>query len=165
VLLYFFALFADQLKANPSRVYSLSVWRKHHREVKFEEQKVKLVDWLIPLIVDEKRPQIVNDDKEESQENQIKNILEFSFLLFKGDYRVHIQSCETTNNTFEDVSSDFDCDRSTEVVSEAVHVDETSQIFDEESWCFGPHAEDHSVKKLRPLLEVILHCHDLSLII
>ena len=162
----FCSLFADQSKKNPSQHYSLSVWRKHHREVKFEEQKVKLRDWLSPLIGLEKRPHIVGDNRkegieEESQETKSKNVLEFSFLLLKGVYRVHIQSCDTTNDTLNDISTDdvttddsFDCDSSTEVVSQAVNVDETSQIFDEETWCFGPHAEEHGVKKPRPQLEV-----------
>ena len=56
---------------------------------------------------------------------------------------MHFKSCDPTNKTaalLSDVEStlpDFDCDVANEIVSDAIRVDETSNLVDEESWCFG----------------------------
>jgi hypothetical protein len=81
-------------------------------------------------------------------EGSRRGTIEFSFVLLKGVYKMHFRSCDTP------ISGDVDCDASNDVVSDAVYVEETSPIVDEESWCLGPQVEDHSVKKYRPTQQV-----------
>ena len=48
-----FGKLSEQLRVSPNAYYSLSLWRQHRQNVKFEEQKVKLSGWLKPILDDD----------------------------------------------------------------------------------------------------------------
>ena len=147
ILLLIFGKLSEQLRVSPNAYYSLSLWRQHRQNVKFEEQKVKLSGWLKPIL---------DDDDGNDGAKVVRTALEFSFVLLKGVYRMHFQTCDTRATDDEgEAAGDEDreavvCDSSSEVVSDAIHVDETASVVDEESWCLGPQVEDHGVEKGRP---------------
>ena len=144
ILMLIFGKLSEQLRVSPNAYYSLSLWRQHR-------QKVKLSGWLKPIL---------DDDDGNDGAKVVRTALEFSFVLLKGVYRMHFQTCDTRATDDEgEAAGDEDreavvCDSSSEVVSDAIHVDETASVVDEESWCLGPQVEDHVVKKSRPQQQV-----------
>ena len=138
-----FGKLSEQLRVSPNAYYSLSLWRQHRQNVKFEEQKVKLSGWLKPIL---------DDDDGNDGAKVVRTALEFSFVLLKGVYRMHFRTCDA--RTLDNVEGGVDCDAASDVTSDAIIVDETSPVVDEESWCLGPQVEDHVVKKSRPQQQV-----------
>ena len=160
-------LISDQVQSKANKHYSLILWRKNHREVNFEERTVKLSDWLTNSIKQVHTDDVIVDKSDSD--------VQFSFLLLKGVYRVHFKSCDPTNNTallsdveatlsdFEATLSDveatlpdLECDVANEIVSDAIRVDETSNLVDEESWCFGSKDfVENSIRRDPPKVEQV----------
>ena len=145
-------IFPDQLKASPSLQYSISLWRQGQRDAKFEEQLVGVGDLLKPVLDDEARNSEAVSDDDVTATPKPNRGLEFSFVLLKGVYRMHFRTCDA--RTLDNVEGGVDCDAASDVTSDAIIVDETSPVVDEESWCLGPQVEDHVVKKSRPQQQV-----------
>ena len=154
---------SDQVKSKADIHYSLVLWRKHHREVVYEEKTAPISEWLKKSV-----KQVVRDDVFDGKTDSNLEV-QFSFVLLKGVYKVHFKSCDpiSRNNTSllpegeeatlpDDI---FECDVANEIVSDAIRVDETSNQVDVDSWCFGSKDfVENSIRKDPPKVDQV--CSD-----